>query len=167
MKDINKLWNEVKADADSYHIPYSNNIMSVTINTRAKRRWGQTRKVNGNYSINLNAALLTDNLDDQAAKNTLMHELLHTCPNCMNHGYEWQRWGKIVQSKSNGRYSIERTTSAEKVGIPNYHVNHYKYVLKCKKCGYEYKYMKLSKYVQNYEHCRCGVCKGALEFIEL
>lgn len=72
--------------------------------------------------------------------NTLMHEVLHSVDGCLNHGTKW----KALAAKVNRTYifsKIKRTGAdedyKEKILEPNY-----KYVLKCKTCGQEWKYMR-------------------------
>ena len=55
---------------------YPNEVSEFKINTRAKKRWGQARKINGVYSININVLLLQDDCPERALLETLYHELL-------------------------------------------------------------------------------------------
>ena len=102
---------------DAIGVPYGK-ITEFTINTRAKKRWGQCRKCpDGTYKININVALLDKKCIDGLVE-TLMHEIIHTCPGCMNHGPEWKKWADLV-GKEYG-YSITRTKSAEELGAYDY-----------------------------------------------
>lgn len=63
---------------------YPHEIDSFIVNTRAKRRWGQTQKRNSRYSININVLLLNENCPENSLYETLYHELLHCVDGCMN-----------------------------------------------------------------------------------
>lgn len=156
-KEQQYLWEvtiECMRELDALNIPYGK-VREVTINTRAKRRWGQCREVRGLYYISISDRLL-ENKD--GLKNTIIHELLHTCPNCMNHKEPW----KAVASKVNKAYgyNIKRCSGAEEKGVEPVE---YKYVFKCKKCGVEVKQMRASKFTRNPRNYKCGCCGGEFE----
>lgn len=117
------------------YVPYQR-PENFTVNTRA-RRWGQCRKINGKYYININATLLDERNGENGLINTLLHELLHTCPNCMNHGSTWKYYAEKVR-RAYG-YDIKRTSDQEKkqvtTGNLNYREREYKYFIYCEKCG--------------------------------
>ena len=37
-----------------------------------------------------------DEIDDNATKTTIIHEILHSCEKCMNHGPEWKKLAELV-----------------------------------------------------------------------
>lgn len=164
MRNVMDLYNECLSDIIDCGIKVGR-VVSVTINTRAKRRWGQCVKLsNGTYTINISSRLLNEDVDIWAAKNTMAHEILHTVDGCMNHGPEWKRVANIVNSKY-PNYNIKRTTSSEEKGISK--SESYKFSLTCKDCGKKYYYMKKCKAVQNYRIYTCGCCHGSLILNEL
>lgn len=160
MKDINKIFEECKNELTAIGIT-TGKITSMTVNTRAKSRWGQCR-FNGKsktYSINIASVLMSDDVSDISTKNTVLHEMLHTCPNCMNHGKEWQALADKV-NKAYG-YNIKRTTSEKEKGVKlpeSTETVHY--ILKCENCKGEWKYKRHSKIVECCEQgrakCSCG-----------
>ena len=76
MKDLLKLAAECMAQLNALGIDCGK--VTFTVNTRAKKRWGQCRVVGaGSYEISISERLLHDDVDDMAAKNTIMHELAH------------------------------------------------------------------------------------------
>lgn len=86
MKDLMSLVAICKADLDSLGIKYGK-VRNWSVNTRAKRRLGQCKKAPfGMFDINVSEQLLKDDIDDQIALDTIMHELLHTVQGCFNHG---------------------------------------------------------------------------------
>lgn len=115
MYDLNKVFADMIAKLDKINIPYGK-IVSVTPNTRAKKRWGQCIKTpDGTYEININITLLYKGNDVRGLENTVIHEILHTCPNCMNHGPEWKKWARVVYDAYG--YNIQRCSNAYEKGI--------------------------------------------------
>lgn len=156
---------------DSLDIPYGN-VDSFTVNYRAKSRWGQCRrKAYGrlySYNININADLLKSEESHIGLVSTVVHELLHTCPNCMKHTGEW----KMYADKVNVAYgykgiSITRCKSAEDLGVKELPVfTTYKYAVVCPICGAFVKYTRKSKCVIHPEWYTCGRCgRNELETI--
>lgn len=128
-----------------------------------KNRWGQCKRVPGGYTINVNAALLDENIcpDDLGLENTILHELLHSCNGCFNHGDKW----KILAQRVYDEYgiNIKRTSTSSEKGLLNYEreikpVNHQ---LTCLKCGHVFKRTKASALVKHPERYRCG-CGGKI-----
>lgn len=145
---------------------YPNKIESFTVNTRAKRRWGQTRKKDGKYYININAELLNENASENGLIETIMHELLHCVDGCMNHGKKWQELAEIASDCYN--VDITRCSNDEKkLGVE--YANEYRtkmsqdkklYKIKCSECGCEtsrmcYRKPKWYSKIELYR-CKCG-----------
>ena len=88
MSRYNKLLQEVILEAKQLNIPISQNIdPNVIINTRAKR-FGKCSRKDDKFLIELSSVF--DQAEDKMAKQTLVHEVLHTCPDCMNHQALWK-----------------------------------------------------------------------------
>ena len=172
MKDLNKLLSEVLEDFDALDIKYGK-IVEITPNSRAKSRWGQCRKKHQGYCININVALLADNIGDQGAKETIAHEVCHTIKGCMNHGATWKHYAQLLSVFG---YNIKRTNSAADKGLntEQYLANkNYKYEIRCEKCCTASFYQKRGKAItaimtQKYHGYRCGKCGShQLKVIEL
>ena len=163
MKNLEKLFNECKMELDNIGIEYGD-ITDVTINTRAKKRWGQCRQHGSTYSINISVRLLQDDVSDIATKNTIIHEILHTCEGGMCHTGEWKRLANLVND-CYSCYNIKTKTSSKEKGIEPEPIE-YKYELRCKKCGKVYRHQRMCKSVKYPEWYRCGVCGGDLERIK-
>lgn len=157
MKNFHGLCLECMEELDALNVQYGK-ISKWEINTRAKKRWGQCQNEgNGYYSISISVRLLADDIDDIATKTTILHELLHTCENCMNHGKEWQRLADKV-NRAYG-YNIKRCTSCEEKGVEQVKAN---YVIACPCCGTKWEYIRMTKAVQNPGRYRCGKCRKEL-----
>lgn len=164
MKDLNKLADICKAQLDKIGIKYGN--VTFSVNTRAKKRWGQCRVVGADtYEISISERLLDDSLDDIAALNTIMHELAHAADGCKSgHRGRWLKIAAVIM-KAYPEYNIKRCSSPEEKGIdepisaPAKQMQ-YKYFYCCLACGYEIKYKRSSKFTKNPNAFVCGKCRG-------
>lgn len=154
-----------KSDLDSLGIKYGR-VSNWTVNTRAKCRLGQCRKIAaGLFDINISEALLKEDVDDQITLNTIMHELLHTVPGCFTHKGKWKLYADYVNKKLT-QYTIKRVSKESEVNITiDRKQPVYKYILRCTKCGQEVKRKKETKVITYYKRYRCGNCGGRLERI--
>lgn len=146
-------------------------ISSLEINTRARKRWGSCAPVydgRGNitgYRISINRLLLDEKIPERALKNTIIHELLHSCKGCLTHRNRW----KILAEKV-GRelgYDIRRVGSRDHEGIAvEIPSKPPKYIIRCMSCGETYARKRRSKVVDHPELYRCGKCNGKLELVK-
>lgn len=160
VKDYNKLIECCVAEVRSAGI-VPGNIIEWKINRRAKKRWGLcTRKPNGDCIIQIAARLLEDErISEKACKETIIHEILHTCPECHGHTGQWKAYAQIMNEKYG--YNIKRTTSGEEKGVENYHVTQrldYSYKIICKYCGYVILKKKKCKFTHYYGNYKCASC---------
>lgn len=172
MRDLMQYAKQCMAELDELDIKYGN-IIEFKINTRSLQRWGQCKVIPGGFSININYILLDEQNDEQGLKSTILHELLHSCKGCMNHGKEWQSLANRV-NKAYG-YNIERTTSYNDAGISEEsqeeqeHTrieklqNRKHYEIVCQNCGHKYIKYRTSKITEHPERYRCGCCHGKLK----
>jgi hypothetical protein len=139
-------------------------VGDVLVNKRYSRRWGTTTtrrqgKPDCNHVISVSPHLLLT--DEKSIKNTLVHEILHTCDGCQNHGELWQHYAAIMNRKYG--YKIQTKTSNEEKGMvipPNA-----KYCFRCKKCNklvFHYKHCNMVDNPDFYVHRNCG---GTFELI--
>lgn len=161
MKDLKKLADDCVKDLLSIGIRCGN-VRNWSVNSRAKARWGQCTKVaRGSFDIQISAALLQDDVDDQAAKDTIVHELLHTLPGCFKHTGKWKQYASFV-NRLLPQYHIQARSSFEEKGLTDNRPEPvYRYVLKCQKCGAESRRQKKTSVVEHPEHYRC-ICGGRL-----
>lgn len=152
-RELDRLMEEIRLALKGCGIPVSNKIdPAVSVNSRAKRRLGCCYCRTGGYAIEVSERIL----DDPALlRETLAHELLHTCPGCRNHGPKWKAWAE----KANGALGchIQRTVPVEGEAGPLRH-EEVKYVLECQSCGARIERMRMSKAVKSpwRYRCRCG-----------
>lgn len=162
MKDLIKLAKECEADLLSIGVQ-PGIVTHWSVNTRAKKRWGRCQQYGGYFEISISSRLLADEVDDQAAKNTIMHELLHTVRGCHGHTGLWKQLANKVNCRL-PQYTIKRTTSSEEKSIeevPRARTN--RYAIRCVGCRHEYVREKMTKVIQHPESYRCSHCGGRLE----
>lgn len=148
---------EVIREAAALGIPVPDHISpQVRVNRRAVARFGCCTSVNGEYVIEVSARLLP--APPQALRETLAHELLHTCHGCRNHGPRWKGYaGRMNQAYG---YGIRRTGTWEEMGLPDQ--KPVKHLLVCRICGQEFPRARASRLIQHPERYRCK-CGGPLE----
>lgn len=163
MKNVKELVERAIEECEAVGIPIGC-IVSVKVNSRAKSRWGRCKKISYySYEIEISSRLLGDDVSDKATMNTVVHEVLHTCADCMNHGALWKKYANIMNR--NYGYNIKRCTSCDEKGIERTpSQEEYRFVIKCEKCGHKYYYKRegkvvklLTRYGKN-SGCACGVC---------
>lgn len=158
---MDKLLQEVISEAKALDIPVSNRIHSkVIVNSRAIRRFGCCISRNDEFVIEISSKLL--DASEQACKQTLAHEVLHTCPGCKNHGSRWKQYAQRMNFAYG--YKISRASTHEALGIED--TAQPRYLLRCQNCGAEIKRMRRSKLIDHPDRyrCKCGG-KFILHFI--
>lgn len=96
MRDVNVIAIECMRELENIGIKCGN-VIKIDVNTRSKKRWGQCQKIGNNYIIEVNQILLREDTDIDGLKNTIIHELLHTCKGCMKHTGEWKQLAEAVK----------------------------------------------------------------------
>lgn len=143
-------------------------LENININRRLTQTFGKCvytwRKVNNEYDfktvrIDISYRLLTD---EHKMRNTLYHELLHACSECISchHGGQWKKYAELVTDCYGT--SIERCgdwneTTAIKVGK--------EYSWKCSACGQKFtttrnRAPKWYMHPKGYTHKNCPCGKG-------
>ena len=110
----------------------------------------------GRYIIELSSKLY--DAPELSCRQTLAHELIHTCDGCMNHGELFKKYADKMNRKYG--YNIRRTNSAEEMGVESSNENA-KYIVVCKKCGNEIRRTRQSPLTKNPSRYRCK-CGGEL-----
>lgn len=160
---LKKATKTCMSELDSVGIPYRRPAR-LKVNTRAKKRWGQCRLQDGRYEINISSRLLKEG-SEEALKRVLMHELIHTCDGCMNHGALWKYYAEIVRRGLG--YPITRTNTAAELGLPvmaetavGRKTEAYKHRFVCEKCGAVIMRKRESTFTRHYHDYRCARCGG-------
>lgn len=106
---------------------------------------------------------MQDDVPTRSAKGVLIHEMLHTCKDCMCHTGEWKRLANLVND-CYSCYNIKRCNSHEEYGVEINHDN-FKYELQCTKCGHIFGHQRMCRSIQHPEDYECG-CGGKLKRIK-
>lgn len=161
MKDLLERVRQCQLELSPLRIPWGR-VRNWTVNTRAKARWGLCTRVSREvFDIQVAASLLDDEMNDQPAKDTIVHELLHTVPGCFKHTGKWRLHADLI-NKLMPHYCIKTRTSYEEKGVKdNRAAPTYRYVLKCENCSREVRRQKKSAVIEHPEHYRCK-CGGKL-----
>mgnify|MGYP001623165159 FL=1 len=141
-------------------IPLSREIQpQVVVNTRAKRRLGCCIRKNGVVTIEVSNGILEDT---SLLRATLVHELLHTCYGCQNHGERWKHYAAKAGEALG--MEIQRTVPLEG-SAQRLRQDPVKYLLRCQSCGAVIPRRRMSKAVKTPARYRCS-CGGKLERIQ-
>lgn len=166
MRNVNEYLTMCLEILDDCRIPYGK-ILEISVNHRAQR-WGLCTRTPYGFKIQVNATLLDERNGEDGLVNTILHELIHTCPDCMNHGTTWKNYAEIVRKKWG--YNIKRTSSTEDKHVTTGNLNRKtmtdKYLIKCEKCGNEWRRKRWSGLCENVNRYRCS-CGGKLHCTSL
>ena len=133
MKDFTELREQCICEVAGLGIALGR-IASWSVNKRAKTRWGLCRlKRDGSYEIEIAERLLVDDrISEKACKETIIHELLHTCKGCMRHTGKWKQYAELM-NRTYG-YNIKRVTEGCEKGVENHKVSEISVIYdKCEK----------------------------------
>ncbi len=163
MNDFDRLMQEVRTEMKRLKIPVSPNIDPVVrVNRRAKTRFGMCIRVKDRFTIELSEVLLE--APERSCRQTLAHELIHTCRGCQNHGKTFIRYAEKM-NRAYG-YDIKRCHSPEEMGLTAESIaKKVNYIVRCTKCGTEIQRTRYSSVIADPSRYRCR-CGGQLRRIK-
>lgn len=127
--DLKKTYNEAVDILKQCNIPYGK-VLSVQWMKSNAVNWGKCRRnPNSNEFMIWINPIFKKASDRSGILQTMLHELIHTCPGCFNHGSQWKRYASIVNAATG--LHVSRTTSAESLNLAEVRLQNAKYVLKC------------------------------------
>lgn len=160
-----QAFDEARTICEGLNIPIGC-VPSVVENPRLTSTWGRCRRLTQyTFEIEISSRLLGDDVEHEALMNTMLHELVHTCKGCMNHGELWKRHAAKL---NNAGWSIQRCTSSEEKNIKET-PRVYKYRVTCEECGDVWNYTKRGAVVRSLQRnahsctCPCGSHNFRLE----
>lgn len=156
VRDLKAVYSECIAEVVNAGI-VPGNIVSVTVNTRAVKQLGLCRRRYSNFHISISSRLLADSVPIKTLKGAVIHEILHSCDGCMNHGEMWLRLAAIMNRKYG--YSIQRTVTREETQFIE--KPKAKYIIVCESCGHVFERYRMSDLVKNTDNYKCA-CGGKL-----
>ena len=152
--ELDRLLKLAIVQARAVKIPVSGDICpQVRLNRRARTRVGCCIRQGGRYTIEL-AERLAQGSGEGAILQVLVHEVLHTCYGCSNHGKRWQSYAQRMNAAYG--YRIRRTSGLAELGLED--DRPVRWWVVCMKCGERIPRMKRSPLVDRPERyrCRCG-----------
>ncbi|EGY80544.1 SprT-like domain-containing protein [Peptoniphilus indolicus] len=156
-KIADKTLLKVKSEIEQLGIQVGKIKPSVKL-TSNKTTLGTCNKLN-NSDFDFEIRITKYIANEQALKNTIAHEILHSVKGCFNHQKKWKAMAEKVNSKYG--YNITRLGDISEANVKP------KYIVVCKNCGLEYKYFKKGKVIKyleaNSKNIKCGKCRGELE----
>lgn len=166
-QQLNQWLREEQKNLIGLGIPVSDDICPVIRISKATSWYGQcqqNRVCQGKrYQFQISISAYHLQSSQRAIRNTLIHELLHTCPGCLNHGAKWKGYASLVQQQwgyqiiraggdKDSDSAIEAARQEKRAGYQT------KYLLVCAKCGQEFIRYRKSNLVLHPEkyRCKCG-----------
>lgn len=155
MKDLDFLYAVCKAHAMMVGIPFKPNVSIKWYNSRSNFGVCEYNTDYDYYCIKINKMLAGDKIGDKLTRSVILHELIHTCEGCQNHGDLFNEYA----ARLNEKYAY---TISQYVDLPESKTAlGFEIVAECPECGEKYYFKKRSKFVKvagaGYE-CVCG-CK--------
>lgn len=126
---------------------------------RSRTHWATIKKnlYTGACALNVSNCF-NDIPDEHKAQtkllSTIIHELIHTIPGCMNHGPNFKYYAGLV----NGKYpalDIKRATSMEEFGVQEKEPT---YVISCGICHKQWNYYRKPRYYGQLDKYVCPIC---------
>ena len=160
MKDLEKMFDEaleiVKENIGDYEIRKI--VRPITINYRAKKRWGLCETSPDRARIEISSRILRDEIPDDATMNVIIHEILHSVKGCKGHKGLWRSLANRITR--NTKYKISKGDSAESFGLQEEQMQLMrKYACSCERCGaviYKSRETQFIKHPEWYTHRKCG-----------
>ena len=165
---ITRIFNTVSKELTKIGVPIpTKDIIKVgELKTRSKKVRGVTytfRKINYGTSnntdktnyIGINKKLMSDSFE---IKKTMVHELIHTIPECNNHGSVFQKYARLI-NKHYPEYNVSTYYTPDSAEIENIANIKPKYVVICETCGTKTYFYRKCKTLDIISRCTCKKCK--------
>jgi predicted SprT family Zn-dependent metalloprotease len=161
MHDYSKAVNECLQELDSLNVPYGR-ICKFIVNYRATSRLGSCKSSPAGFIIEVSHRLFEDCVPFKSLKEVIIHEVVHTCRDCQNHGVRWKSYIAYINAQYG--YNIQRTAILEEMQIPEIkRESVVKHCFVCLGCGQAVERKRDSAFTRNYANYRCGYCGGSFK----
>lgn len=171
---VNQWLQEEWQNLEEIGIPVSREICPEIRLSKATSWYGQcqqNRVYQGKrYKFVISLSVYHLQSSEQAIRNTLIHELLHTCPGCLNHGPKWKTYASIVQKRYGYRIiraggDKDKDSLMEQARQQKRAAYETKYLLVCTKCSQQFVRFRKSNLVLHPEKYRCK-CGGIIKRVK-
>ena len=160
MRDLMKYANKCMDMLDEINIPY-HKPKSWRVSGRMTNTFGTYHS--GKKEVAISKKLLDERLPEDMLENTIIHELIHSCDGCQNHGPNFHRYGDKVNRELGYKIATYVSKSEAETMRNYYKPKERKYIVYCPNCGHEWKY-KVQGRVYKYPYMyRCGLCQVHLK----
>lgn len=155
MRDLQKVAKECILKLKNIGIPIQDeNIVEIQF-ARTNALGKCILTLDNEYYIKISHLYDNEKVDICELEDVVIHELLHTCRNCIKHTEKWMEYAKKVEDVYGYKIICQKT---------NYDIRHSDKIvlhrMKCSKCiGYwDVREPKSWKRIQMGEKCYCGLC---------
>ena len=167
--EIQNLFNEWVIKLRENNYPIGKNINKNLNWLNSYNSYGMCYYKDNEYHISISKYMTEKS--KKAVENTIIHELLHTINDCMDHGRLWKYYSRKIYNEFG--YNIKRCGGDKSKEDKNILLkirmskikNKPKYVVKCPCCGRQWTFIRISKCVKNPENFDCLKCKHPLESV--
>lgn len=161
MYNLNGLLEKALYYCTLENIPFRK-ITHITVNNRLSKAWGRclSKSGSGRYWIEVRGIIADDKITpEKSAMEIILHEVIHTCEGCWNHGALFKEYSKRLEKY--GYYNVGgASTTIAAMNIDNeVYTEKCKYEVRCTKCGYaigKNRMCNLIKYASSHTHNRCN-----------
>ena len=161
MYNLHALLRKALEMCDKEGIPYRT-ISSIKMNGRLSRAWGRCKHKRGSdiFTIEICKTIADDTITPESgALAIILHEIIHTCEGCWNHGSLFKSYGDRFTKYGYTDIGNACTDAvALQMDVEKYELSK-KYICKCERCGYTITQNKASHFIthmSSYTHTGCG-----------
>ena len=98
MHDLEKIAQECIKEVKAARIPVQDDRI-VLITAKKIKDWGVCVATPRRFEIYINLRLLSDQCPVKSLKETMIHELIHTCPGAYDHGELFRHYARIMDER--------------------------------------------------------------------
>lgn len=125
----------------------ANNRYVTKISSRMTKTLGNCRRNSAHYYTITISKKYLEHSSAQSVHDTIMHEVLHSLPDCMNHGTIWKNYANKI-CMAIPKYNISRLSNDKEYGEYINEITKYKYKIICKGCGATWKRQRMSDLIR-------------------
>lgn len=142
-------------------IPVETRCLSIRMNNRLRAVFGRCIRRENGFAIEISGRMAE--APENALRQTIAHELLHTCPGCFDHGPLFRQYADRLNRKYG--YAIKRANRADEMGVPE-RTRTAQYLLICTSCSRQFPRERKSAVVSHPQRYRCPHCGGTLRRVK-
>ena len=168
MKDLQKLYEQGREIVIDSCGDILGEITKIEPERRKKKSWATCtlHHDTNTYTIGVSKRILEDSVPDYKTLSVIVHELLHTCKDSIDHGTVWKKNARKVMEKY-PELTVTRTYPYTFFGFSvEEQIKNTPYVFQCVGCGVYSWHFGKSKMVKDPARFRCVKCGGGFKRIK-